>query len=499
MKRLAILFLATFVFWGCEDFLDVNESLDNDERTTPNFMLPAVLGNMAYTHYEQGEITSYITQYITTEFGTSSVDDRWDYRNILRLGVWRKNYFDVAGNAHKMVGFAEEEESYNYVGVGKVMMAFSFLTATDMFGDMPIYEAFSGIYNPTYDSQDLVYEEIENWLDEGIAALEQADQQTDREMGASEDHIYQGDVEKWIAFAYAVKARLNIHIANFQNNYDDVLAYVDLARANWSEPYYSFPTDADTDWHRNPWGPSRARAQWDMVQNQLNSAVHTSFLMNALTIPAEEEEEQQYDPRLYQLTTPGDNGTYASVPASEGIGALEIEDFAILYDGYWTRDDSPIVYLTNEELYFIEAEAAFYLNNMQRAYFAYINGITANFNRLGVSGQLNDYLASPAVAQSPSELEISHIMMQKYIALYLQPETWVDMRRYNHSTVAYPGLQYPENALDIYNGEWIKRMPYDPQTEYIYNPNEIARLGAREDNWVITPFWWIENSTLPNN
>jgi hypothetical protein len=230
-----------------------------------------------------------------------------------------------------------------------------------------------------------------------------------------------------------------------------------------------------------------------MVQNALNSSVHTDFFMNAMNLSGD------HDPRLYELTTPGDNGNYFSVPASQGRGALDIEDFAILYDGYWTRDDSPIVYLTNEELYFIEAEAAFYTNDTQRAYNAYVNGITANFSRLGISGELNDYLASQVVAQSPAELEISHIMMQKYIALYLQPETWVDMRRYKHSTVAYPGLQYPENALDIYNGEWIKRMPYDPQTEYIYNPNEIARLGAREDDWVITPFWWIENSTLPNN
>ena len=89
-------------------------------------------------------------------------------------------------------------------------------------------------------------------------------------------------------------------------------------------------------------------------------------------------------------------------------------------------------------------------------------------------------------------------MMQKYIALYLQPETWVDMRRYHYSQTAYPELQYPTNALDIYEGRWIQRMPYDPQTEYIYNPNEIERLGARSDLWVVTPFWWIENSTLSN-
>ena len=491
MKKSILFILFTFMLWGCEDFLDVNQSLDNDERTTPNFMLPAVLGNMAYTHYEQGEITAYITQYVTTEFGGNAVRDRWDYRNILRLGAWRRNYFDVSGNANKMIQFAREEGSQNYVGVGKVMMAFSFLTATDMFGDMPILQAFTGIYNPTYDSQDVVYAEVEKWLDEGIDALQKAGP-TNRLMTDREDHIFHGDMQKWLSFAYAIKARLKLHTANFTGNYDEVLALVDLAKAHWAEPNYQFLSNADSDWHRNPWGPSRARPQWDFVENALNSAISTNFFMHAMTLSGE------HDPRLYQLTSPGKNGNYLSVPASEGRGALSIDDFAILYNGYWTKDDSPIIFITTEELFFIEAEAAFYANNRERAYQAYLNGVQANFQRLGVASEYAAYRSSQAMAQSAAQLQISHIMMQKYIALYLQPETWVDMRRYHYSNQAYPQLTYPANALPLYEGKWIQRLPYDPQTEYIYNPNEIARLGARGDLWVVTPFWWIENSTLGN-
>ncbi|TVQ83258.1 MAG: SusD/RagB family nutrient-binding outer membrane lipoprotein, partial [Bacteroidetes bacterium] len=234
--------------------------------------------------------------------------------------------------------------------------------------------------------------------------------------------------------------------------------------------------------------------QWDFaeIRNILNASIHTDFFMHAMTLSGE------HDPRLYELTTPGSNGNYFSVPASTGRGALDIDDFAILYNGYWTRDDSPIIFITDEELYFIEAEAAFYSGDMERAYNAYLNGIQRNFSRLGIAAEFNAYRNSQAVAQSPAQLQTSHIMMQKYIALYLQPETWVDMRRYHYSNNAYPQLEYPENALSIYEGEWIKRMPYDPQTEYIYNPNEIERLGARGDLWVVTPFWWIENSQLGN-
>lgn len=493
MKKSIIFILFTVLFWGCEDFLDVNESLDNDERTTPNYMLPAVLGNMAYAHYGQAETTSYITQYVTTEFGFTAVKDRWDYRSVLRVGAWRRHYFDVAGNAKKMVEFAEEEGSNNYVGVGKVMLAYSFLTATDMFGDMPVLDALTGIYNPTYDTQDVVYEQVEKWIDEGIEALQNSSA-TDRSMTSSEDHIFEGNMQKWISFAYAIKARMKLHTANFTGGYNDILDYVDLARQNWSEPLYAFETNASSDWHRNLWGPSRPSPQWDFadIRNSLNASIHTDFFMYAMNLSGE------HDPRLYELTTPGANNNYLSVPASTGRGALDLEDFAVLYDGYWTRDDSPMVFITNEELYFIEAEAAFYTGDTERAFQAYLNGISSNFQRLGISGEFNAYRNSTAVAQNSGQLNISHIMMQKYIALYLHPETWVDMRRYGYSNQAYPELEYPENALEIYNDKWIVRLPYDPQTEYIYNPNEIARLGARDDLWVVTPFWWIENSTLFN-
>ncbi|MNE94803.1 hypothetical protein D3C80_1928130 [compost metagenome] len=89
-------------------------------------------------------------------------------------------------------------------------------------------------------------------------------------------------------------------------------------------------------------------------------------------------------------------------------------------------------------------------------------------------------------------------MVQKYIALYLQAETWVDLRRYGYNAKAYPGIYYPAKASSEWAGKWIQRLPYDNQTEYIYNPQEMARLGATARNWVFTPVWWADKSTLKN-
>jgi len=485
MKRIFVYILMLgVVFSSCEKFLDVNESLDTPERSTPNYLLPAVLGNMAYTTFEQGDLTSCFTQQMTTRYGTSSYKDVWDFRNTYRMGVWRKNYFDVAGNANKMIQFAETEGSQNYIGVGKVMKAYSFLTATDLFGDMPVLEAFTGIYNPTYDPQEIVYNEIGRWLDEGIVALENASI-TDRKMDALSDRIYEGNIGNWIAFAHALKARYYLHLGDYSN----VLTEITEAKKTWKEPVYTFFADAANSWGKNPWGPSKARAQWDMIENYLDYSVSTDFFNTQLTLGNDSA-------RLFALTSPGKNNTYRSIPASEGLGALSIDDFAKLTFGYWTKDDSPIIFITTEEVYFMEAEAAFHLSDKTKAYESYLKGIRANFTKLNLTDKVENYINNEEIiAQNSTELKISDIMIQKYIALYLQPETWADMRRHDYSNVVYPGLKYPENAASHLNGAWIQRLPYDPQTEYIYNPKEIDRLGAKADDWVGKKMWWVEQAT----
>ena len=77
---------------------------------------------------------------------------------------------------------------------------------------------------------------------------------------------------------------------------------------------------------------------------------------------------------------------------------------------------------------------------------------------------------------------IGHIMRQKYVCLYLQPEQWTDMRRYNYSNDAHWGDD-PK--------AWINRINYDPETEEKYNKAELERLGAYKNyQWLRKPMIW---------
>jgi hypothetical protein len=471
--------------------------------------LPAIQSRLAISLYSQARYTAFHSYYFTSRTGNSSgVTDTWNYNNnITRMGAWRWHYFDVGSNLSDMITRAQADNSNNFVGVGKILMGLSFLSATDVFGDMPFSQAYSGSFNPVYDSQEEVMQGVEKLLDEGIAELNNVNQLA-ATMDESSDIIYEGNYTKWKALALAVKARLKLRTANFRNGHQELLTIVNDALVNFDDALFEYPENSTSPWTHNLWGPSPPPlppVSYDFPDirsdQTLPLTLPTDVLMKSLTVNAS---VPTYDPRLFVLTTPGENNKYLGAKMSEGLldaslpGGTTFRDFANLHNGYWTSNDSPHPIMLKEELYFIKAETQFYLND-PGAFTSYQQGIRHNMERLGIpEGQIISYLGSAKVAQSAATLSISDIMLQKYIALYLQPETWSDMRRYGYSTNAYPNLYYPRFALAEWGGRYIQRLPYDPQTEYVYNPKEIERLGARARDWVFKPVWWAENSTLKN-
>ncbi|TWI17523.1 SusD-like starch-binding protein associating with outer membrane [Sphingobacterium siyangense] len=494
--------LVTSAFAACSDKLDINTNPVQPVTTSSNLRLPGVLGNMAYHLYSHARFSVYHSYYFTNRLGsTRAIEDTWNYNSITRMGAWRWHYYDVGSNVNGLIERAIEEGSTNYLGVAKIMLAFSYLTATDSFGDMPFTEAYSGSYYPKYDTQETIYAGIANLLDEGVAALDQESNKS-LVMNSASDLVYAGDLQKWKAFAFAVKSRMLLHTANFTNNYDAVISNVNIALSNFDDAMIKYPESSSDLWEKNLWGETAAQPEWQFadIKNISANSLPTDFLMNALTIDAV---AGKYDPRLYALTTPGENKKYLGAKESEGLSDLNLptgttyKDFATLTGGFWTADKSPYPFILKEELYFIKAEAEFYKGNATAAFEAWKQGVKINFSRLGIAdGESLNYLSSSKVPQDAGELKISDIMMQKWLALYLQSETWVDMRRYNYSATAYPGVYYPKNALKEWGGRNIQRFPYDPQTEYVYNPQEIARLGATARDWCFNPVWWAEKSTL---
>lgn len=138
--------------------------------------------------------------------------------------------------------------------------------------------------------------------------------------------------------------------------------------------------------------------------------------------------------------------------------------------GRWLyRDDAPYILMTCAEIKFCLAEAYWKLGQKDLAFTAFKDGVredmnfTGNYIYPGKAGDAakggdkiskglfatlaNDYLAGPYVqGLSMADFSISHIMMQKFVALYPwgASEAWVDQRK-NQYDIKYTG-DYPSNG-----------------------------------------------------
>ena len=116
---------------------------------------------------------------------------------------------------------------------------------------------------------------------------------------------------------------------------------------------------------------------------------------------------------------------------------------------------------------------------------------------------------------NPSEFNLEKLMTQKYIAMYMQPEQWTDMRRYHYSNrrnnygigdakeIVYPDLRRPYNLYASYwidgltneqqENTWVQRVPQDPDTEGKYNRQELEKLDAFNNyKWLQKPMIWAK-------
>ena len=160
--------------------------------------------------------------------------------------------------------------------------------------------------------------------------------------------------------------------------------------------------------------------------------------------------------------------------------------------------------ITAAEIAFTKAEALWLTGDKPGALTAYINGLNLSFdfltgtpefhNKVPAAMQITPatkaaYLANPAVVPTAANLTLSHIMMQKYIALYGYGfmQTWVDMRRYHYTdldpvtgmqvyadfTAPSGGDLYPDN-----NGKLAYRARPRYNSEYLYNVVALTSIGA---------------------
>ena len=552
-KAIILSLLISFMGASCEDWLYDNVNEDAAHEVLPQQVLPVVLFYSAQLQFDHAEYGAYLTQTLTTggrnQTSSFAYKSGWgDFLTMNRHPQWRRHFYDIGVNAKEIIDEAHEAQAGNLELIGRNLRLMSTQMTTDLFGDMPRSEAYES-NSPHYDTQESIYEWMNQEIEELIGMYEDptyTEAATNIPIDQSIDRVFAGDLNKWKHYTYALKARLLLRkLPNWENNAatcQAIITAVNRALEGWEDVLYRF--DGGNGAQNSPWGEAFGSTEqgglgWEGRGNMLNSAVPTKYFMENILGVFESHNNLKgwaEDPRIlaFMSARPGPSGTSDSgtemryLDTNIGMDvSYKVDNYPTLFpevDGkkvsVYTQNTGYVPLFLEEELLLIKAEATYWSGDKPTARSLTMQAAEINFDRFNLSSiygssytrYRNNYLGNETgtgnyvTTYFPADgFNIGHIMRQKYVCLYLQPEQWTDMRRYNYSceengiqydnTYVYPGLKRPNNIYEAHWGDdpkaWINRINYDPETEEKYNKAELERLGAYKNyQWLRKPMIW---------
>lgn len=552
-KAIILSLLISFMGASCEDWLYDNVNEDAAHEVLPQQVLPVVLFYSAQLQFDHAEYGAYLTQTLTTggrnQTSSFAYKSGWgDFLTMNRHPQWRRHFYDIGVNAKEIIDEAHEAQAWNLELIGRTLRLMSTQMTTDLFGDMPRSEAYES-NSPHYDTQESIYEWMNQEIEELIGMYEDptyTEAATNIPIDQSIDRVFAGDLNKWKHYTYALKARLLLRkLPNWENNAatcQAIITAVNRALEGWEDVLYRF--DGGNGAQNSPWGEAFGSTEqgglgWEGRGNMLNSAVPTKYFMENILGVFESHNNLKgwaEDPRIlaFMSARPGPSGTSDSgtemryLDTNIGMDvSYKVDNYPTLFpevDGkkvsVYTQNTGYVPLFLEEELLLIKAEATYWSGDKPTARSLTMQAAKINFDRFNLSSiygssytrYRNNYLGNETgtgnyvTTYFPADgFNIGHIMRQKYVCLYLQPEQWTDMRRYNYSceengiqydnTYVYPGLKRPNNIYEAHWGDdpkaWINRINYDPETEEKYNKAELERLGAYKNyQWLRKPMIW---------
>lgn len=499
-------------------------------------LLPGIIGNFVGSSSSAGSAYGvandglYIGRYIQF-WATNTTGSQYDQMGGATGGsdilgsVWAMHYYGMGGNLNKIVEWGTEEKKWDYVGVGHAIRAWSWLTLTDVYGEAIFREAFrpEQLVFP-YDPQPDIYDEVRRVGRLAIEFLNKTgDGVSQANLAKGDAYFYNGDVNKWKKFVYAVMARSFNHLTN-KSIYqpDSVIFYANLAINNNADNATAKFLASGLSGTYNFYGPFRGNVG-ALRQSRFVADLMTGLNPTFLGVN---------DPRTPYILRENTSGTYKGIRPNKGTDGLVSTDQPFGFWGqtfgttgapgndnacrYIFRNAAPFPIITAAEVQFMKAEAFLRKGDNLNARQAYIDGISASFDMLtGTSDYHNSvpvalqitpamkaaYLANPVVV--PAVITRSHIMQQKYIAMFGWGlvETWTDMRRYHYTDLdPVTGQQVyntftPPSGIDLFvnnNNKLCYRARPRYNSEFLYNIVALDGLGARALDYNTKEMWFSQ-------
>lgn len=513
-KKLYIPFLIMVALTGItsckKDYLDINTDPNNPSKVTIELLLPPILGYTAYNLGNPYQIVGGLWSQYWTQGPTSSQYINLDQYVITSTSFnrpWNDSYAGVLANCNDMIsaGLAikgdesltadERSRGSNYAAIGKIMQAFIYQVVTDLHGDAPFSQALKGreedgtVLNPSYDSQQNIYDGLIQLTDEGLALIDL----TGSHPGA-DDYFYGGDMELWTKFANTLKLKIYLRQAYIRE---------DIARQEIQGMYTAgaeFLGDGEDalvkftndQFNRNPLFTTMTATS---AENLVASQTSINYLLAT--------EDPRIDAFFGRASVAPNAGNHAGLLQGNGINLTGSTNSANSYSkpspnvgGIIPIDiqsgaAAPVIITSGAESLLLQAEAAARGWSTGDAAQLYSQAIDASFAYWGFTQDDADtYKSQPAVAfpsNGPAEEKVKAIIVQKWVSMTGTEniEAWTEWRR-----TGYPDF-FTISASNSTGNKFPARLLY-PDTEVTRNPNTPAQ------KLITDKLWWDMNTTGQN-
>jgi hypothetical protein len=396
---------------------EINKDVNNPSDMTTSLIITDAMTTSAFS-IAGGDFAFYASIYIEHNAGTwgqfynadirssqpsssTTYNNTWNnvYANLYTLKIVRE----------KCAEGGSEAGNYHTLGIAEILTAFNLASLTDAMGDVPWTQALQPgvIFAPVLDSQQDIYEDIFDLLDDAIANLEKT---TIFPSLGGQDLIFNGDIDLWKKFAYGLKARYTMRLSLKAPAYANVITFANQSFTSGDEqaqfiyngntsqsPYYSMFQDRD--------------------YYSASESLHDKLVA-------------RNDPRddVFFMPHPSAGGALVFAPngtANQVQGTYSVSAISTI--------TAPTYLLSYHELEFLKAEAYVRSGNLTLADTALRKGVTAAFQKVNIgltAAEAKTYFNTevrPRFTANP----LSEVMNQKYIAFYEEEasEAYNDYRR----------------------------------------------------------------------
>jgi hypothetical protein len=479
MKKI-IYFIAIFAFTitSCTtDFEEINTNPNAPVAVQPSLLLRQVI----YDFGEQMSYEGFVAGDLLAQHRTAldfNLFDRHDLKSPQLGGnPWDIFYTNLRDNEIMLKQSRNTPAFEVYEGPALILKAYLAAGLTDLFGDVPYFEAFNGVdgtVTPKYDLQEEIYQNTDGILDnlnKGIVAITNYSGSIPLEG----DILFDGNLEAWVRFANSLRIKYLIRISgkvDVSSELQTIFNEGNFITTNNENATFDF-----TATEPNNFRLARLRV------GDFNNFVLSETMEEILTNLDDDRINTFFKP-FSNSNSNEFNGLINGIDASST--SIVLADLSL--SGTAFRDDTSTLdanFITAWETNFLLAEAAEKGLITADAQTLYNTAVTQAFEYWNTILPAS-YLVGKANYNAAGTTPLEQIITQKWIASVIQGyEGWVEYRR-----TGFPSLKNVSASLN--NGVIPVRMPYPAEAATLNQENYKIAETATNGNSLDVKVWWDE-------